>query len=367
MNILELNLRQFRNYDEAAMTFEPGEVHVLYGTNAQGKTNILEAIFFLSHLRSFRTSKTRSLIRHDAPNAVIDAKVERGGRKENLKAVLFESKKQLFRHGNPVGTFSSFVGLVNAVLFCPDDLSLFSQSPKARRQFMDMELVKLSKTYTSTLSHFQNALKNRNLALKEKKVDDILIDTYTHQMIEDQIVLIEQRDRFLRLLNEKVNEILPVLSAGSDQVTIRYKTCVDPEKDIKEQIEREYKHSATRDCLYRNTQVGIHKDDIEFWLNGKLLTQTASQGQRRTALLAIKLGLCFMIREKSGQYPILLLDDVFSELDQSRCKALIQALPEQMQIFITTAEKIDPTWFSRPVRFYTVHNGKIKEGLFDVD
>lgn len=367
MNINTLKFSHFRNYEAASFSFEPDAVHVFYGRNAQGKTNILESIYFLSHLRSFRTSKTVSLIQHEQPGFVIDAIIEKKGRKEDLKVVTTENKKKLYRFGNTVPTTSSFVGIVNAILFCPDDLTLFSQSPKARRQFMDLELVKLSKSYTATLSHYQKMLKERNNVLKSNANNSVLIDTYTSQMIEDQCVLIEQRSQFLSLLELKANEILPFFSKHQETLSIRYKTCLDPDSDIAMQLDKLYKESLARDKLYRNTNTGIHKDDIEFCLNGKVLTQTASQGQKRSVLLSIKLALAQIIRDKTGEYPILLLDDVFSELDEYRRGQLIARLPKEMQIFITTTEELSPAWFDRPARFYTIENGKMKEGIYHVE
>lgn len=147
---------------------------------------------------------------------------------------------------------------------------------------------------------------------------------------------------------------------------MRYKTCVDPNGDIREQLKAAYEKTREKDRQMKTTAVGIHKDDLEFYLDGKLVTQTASQGQKRSIILAMKIGLCALIREKSGQNPILLLDDVFSELDEERRAGLIEAFPDEIQIFITTAETVSPSWFKRPVRFYTVDHGVMKEGIYDV-
>lgn len=367
MNIQKLKFSHFRNYESASFSFEPACVHVLYGRNAQGKTNILESIYYLSHLRSFRTQKTASLIQHGSEYFAIDCVLEKKGRKEDLRVYASENKKRLFRYGSPITTASSFVGIVNAILFCPDDLNLFSASPQKRRQFMDMELVKISRAYTSKLSHYQKLLKERNLALKAGKPDPVLIDTYTEQMIEDQTILIKQRAMFLKNLEQISNEELPGIAAAEETMKIRYRTCVDPEQDIRKQLEEAYRKSRNRDLQFKNTSVGIHKDDIEFYLNERLMTQTASQGQKRSMLLAMKIALARIIYEKTSEYPILLLDDVLSELDPSRRAGLIARLPEQMQIFISTSEELSPSLFSRPVRFYTVESGKMKEGIYHVE
>lgn len=168
MNLLELHLHQFRSYHESVFRFEPDAIHILEGANAQGKTNIIEAIAYISNLRSFRTRNLRDLTEHGQPSFSIDAVCEHGGIREPLRIHHEAGKKKLFRFGNPVASFSRFVGTLNAVLFSPDDMMFFSGAPVLRRRFMDTELVKLSQSYTSALRTTQKLLKNRNALLKKK-------------------------------------------------------------------------------------------------------------------------------------------------------------------------------------------------------
>lgn len=361
MNVQELKIHHFRNYPEASFSFEPGAIHVFYGENAQGKTNILESIYYLSHLRSFRTSKTTAMIAHDQKQARIESQIENKGRRETLSVSLGTSgKSQELFHSSVKA--SDFIGHCNAILFCPDDLSLFSASPKNRRSFMDLEMVKLSRSYTTYLSRYQKLLKARNQALKSYPVDDNLIEVYTQQMIEVQSILIHQRSEFIKKLEKLSQQALQTFS-DTEKLQIRYKGPVSSEGDISQKLQEAYQKSRSRDYQTKTTTVGIHKDDVEFIFNGHPLIQNASQGQKRTVLLAVKLGLAEMIREKSGQYPILLLDDVFSELDPARKRKFIHLLPQGMQIFITSAEAVSPSWFDRETRFYTVRHGEVKEGL----
>ncbi len=367
MNIQKLKLSNYRNFETASFSFEPDTIHVLWGKNAQGKSNLIEAIYFLSHLRSWRTSKTLSLINHDQENFCLECIVENKGRLERLKTVFSSGKKAVFRNGKPVKSFSNFVGILNAVLFSPDDLTLFSDPPKERRQFLDRELVKLSRSYTRTLSQFNALLKERNTLLKSSHQNEALLQALTSQMIEQEAILIAQRYQFLGLLEKKAKEIYPILCENlEEELSLSYQTCVDPTKDIKTQLQQVYANTLNKDKQMRLTTVGAHKDDLIFCLNGKPVTQTASQGQKRSIMLALKIGLCKAIQEKGGQNPILLLDDVFSELDPQRRKGLIAAFPEEIQIFITTAETVSPSWFERPVCFYTVDHGVIKEGIYEL-
>ena len=362
MNVNHLKLIHFRNYENTSFSFDSNCIHYLYGKNAQGKTNLIEAIYFLSHLHSFRTNQLNSLVMNEKESLIIEAKVESHKQNEQLKVVVSHQKKHLFRFFDPVTKYSDFVGIVNAILFCPDDMMIFSQSPRFRRRFIDMELIKLSKTYTTTLSHYQKILKERNLALKQKEINEDLISIYTMQMIEDEKIILTQRKHFIEQLMIKAKEIYPFFSKQQEVISAKYETFISLDEDLDKKLNQAYAKSFIKDKMYHQTTLGIHKDDIQFLLNGTNINEVASQGQKRSFLLALKLGLAEIIYEKSHQYPILLLDDVFSELDDIRKKQLIERLPLNMQIFITTTELMKPEWFkSRPVKFYEIEKGSIKE------
>lgn len=360
MNLKRLDLVHFRNYEKGSFTFEPGSIHCLYGKNAQGKTNIIEAIYFLSHLRSFRTTHMDSLTMNQKAWMQLSALVESNGYNEELKIVVSEKKKHLFLYQNPIRRYSDFIGKLNAILFCPDDMLLFQQSPRLRRRFIDMELMKLSHTYTSTLSHFQSLLKQRNRLLKAETMDDVLLETITEQMIKDEKIILTQRASFVREWMEKARMLYPFFSEQQEHIDAKYETFV--ELDRINDISDIYARNLEKDKRYKQTLLGVHKDDILFLLNGQPLHEVASQGQKRSFLLAMKLGLAQIIYEKSNQYPILLLDDVFSELDRLRQKQLIQHLPQSMQIFITSTDPIDQRWFeNRSVHFYHIEDGNLQE------
>ncbi len=362
MNIQTIHLYQYRNYPLCTFHFENNGIHCIYGRNAQGKTNLVEAIYFLSYLRSFRTNQLDSLIMHEKDSMMVDANIETNRRSEQLKIVVDHQKKHLFRYQNSVKKYSDFVGIVNAILFCPDDMSIFHQSPRYRRRFIDMELIKLSHTYTSTLSHYQKLLKQRNVALKQDTIDDVLVATYTEQMIADQITIMKQRSQFIEELLKKASDLYPFFSKHPEQINAKYQTFIEVGENMRASMEDAYAKSLWRDKQYHMTHIGIHKDDIEFQFNGRPIHEVASQGQKRSYLLAIKLGLAQIIYEKKGEYPILLLDDVFSELDSFRKQQLIQCLPKNMQIFITTTEQIDASWFKgKDVYYHYIEDGSIKE------
>ena len=234
MNVEKLTCFHFRNYETMSFSFTPKCIHFLYGKNAQGKTNLIEAIYFLSHLRSFRTNQLDSMIMHGCKEFCVQATVESNHRKEELKVIVDHQKKHLFRFQNPVKKYSDFIGIENAILFCPDDLSLFTSSPKNRRRFIDMELMKLSKTYTVTLSSYQKILKQRNQALKQSKVDECLVQIYLDQMIDVQKIIMKQRNEFLYSLMIKARELYPFFSNEKEYIDAKYITFIDLDGDMKE-------------------------------------------------------------------------------------------------------------------------------------
>ncbi|WP_294729872.1 DNA replication/repair protein RecF [uncultured Faecalibaculum sp.] len=363
MNLLELRLHQFRSYHQAAFHFDPGTIHILEGANAQGKTNVIEAISYVSNLRSFRTRNVRDLIEHSASGFSIDAICESQGRRENLRIHHEDGKKKLFRYGNPVPSFSQFVGTLNAVLFSPDDMMFFTGAPALRRRFLDTELVKLSSAYTEALRSCQKLLKERNALLKRRQFDQLLLDTYTDGLIAQQQTVVQQRQRFVMHLNRKLKKLYPVFSKGEETLEIQYKTFADPEKDTGRQMKIIYEKNLDRDRRFGATGDGIHKDDLVFLLDGYPMPAVSSQGQKRSALLALKLALCAIIKEKTGQYPVFLLDDVFSELDPDRRQKLIDLLPEDMQVFITAAEPVQADFKGRQVCVHHIRKkSKGKDG-----
>lgn len=361
MNLKKLHLYQFRNYQNVSLSFHDNGIHILSGKNAQGKTNIIEAIYFLAHLRSFRTPVLESLIQEGRDSFFIEGALKTQDRNEDLKVIVTDKKKHLYRFNKSIPTFSSFIGICNAILFSPDDMMIFNASPKDRRKFIDLELMKLSSSYTKDLSEYQKLLKSRNAALKQERIDFTLIDIFTEKMIRLQNQIITSRNAFIKELVENTREVYPFFSDKEEVMDIEYHTFVDLNRDLILQMEDFYKENKVKEKFTKVTSGGIHKDDITFLLNGKPVSQSASQGQKRSFLLALKLGLARMIKNTIGEYPILLLDDVFSELDENRQKQLLENLPEDMQIFITTTEIPNIKDYKQRFEIFYVENGEISK------
>ncbi len=340
MILRRLSLRNFRNYESIDLSFDAG-IHLLVGNNAQGKTNLLEAVSYLSTTRSHRCHDDQNLIQEGKEAFVIKESVERRQKQMELRVALNEQGKKLFLYQTAMKRVSDFIGEFNAVLFCPDDMTLFQASPRIRRRFIDMELSKLSKSYTRVLNEVGKLLKERNAALKQNTIDFTYLNILDEQLIDKQVVIMLQRQRFLQDLLAHCKEFYEKLSADHTRLEVQYHSCVaysDDIDELKEGLRKKYEKNRERDCFLKQTTVGIHKEDFMFLINGNQLSAYASQGQKRSVLLALKVGIVHMIHDLTGEYPVLLLDDVFSELDENRRGMLLCSLTKEVQIFISTTD-----------------------------
>lgn len=365
MMVRQLRLHDYRNYENLSLTFEDG-IHILSGKNAQGKTNILESILYISTTRSHRTNDDEDLIREGASAFFIKALIEKENKKEELKINVNDKGKNIFIYKNPISKVSDFIGEFNAVMFCPDDMTLFNASPRARRRFVDMELSKVSKKYVSTLFVAQKLLKERNAYLKQEHVNRDYIDVITSQLIDAQVIIMKQRYFFLQQLLKKSENFYKRISDDHTCITVQYESCVPFDEDeavLKKELIEKYNRSFDRDMMLKQTTTGIHKEDFVFRVNDKEVATYASQGQKRSILLGLKVGMIYMIHEIIHEYPVLLLDDVFSELDEFRRQELLYSLPHEVQIFISTTDIKEFTDINmdRKLTIWNVDQGLVKE------
>ena len=328
MRIDRLLLRGFRNYDEAEIRFDP-EINVITGENAQGKTNLLEAVYLLSGGRSFRTRFDRELIGLDREAAELEADIFAQDRAQNLRIVLRRGQtKQIWQ--NRVKRSGGELGeAVKAVLFSPDDLNLIREGAAARRRLMDLAISQLRPGYGALLSDYRRIYENKTRLLRDYRADphlDDTLDAFSDTMARLSAKLIRYRYSFALRLGEHAGPIHREFTAGGaeEQLTLRYRTvstvtdCSASEQSIYRQIlEHQQAHreaeKASAGCL-----TGAHKDDLEIEIDGRPARSFASQGQTRTAALSIKLAEREIFLRDTGEYPILLLDDVLSELDANR-------------------------------------------------
>lgn len=363
MKLKRLRLHHFRNYDSCTLLFEEG-IHVFYGHNAQGKTNLLESMMYLSTTRSHRNVKDQDLIQYGQEAFFLQGDVQKQHACEMLRISVTDEGKNLFLFERSIPSVSEFIGAFNAVMFCPDDMGLFHASPRVRRRFIDIEIGKLSKSYMQTLNQSLKLLKERNALLKRNRIDETYLQVVTKALAQAQAVIIRQRYHFAQSLVASGSGFYTQLSEDQTVFGIEYLSCVpysDDLKQMQEALMQKYEKSKERDLLMKATTVGIHKEDYRFTINGYPLEQHASQGQKRTLLLALKLAMVSLIHDISKEYPVLLLDDVFSELDEKRRAKLFAILPQEVQVFISATEVETKHFMNlhRKVTLWEVQNGKI--------
>ncbi|MGM9630171.1 DNA replication/repair protein RecF [Butyricicoccus sp.] len=368
MNIERLTLRDFRNYASAELVLSPG-VNVFCGENAQGKTNILEAVGLLSTMRLFRSGQKRDAIRFGAPQAEAEAQFFAEKRDMTIRAVIPSSGRvQLAVNGVKQKRLSDGAGILRSVLFCPEDLMLIREGAAARRRFMDIALSQLRPNYARYLAEYARLHENKIRILKDSEEKPSLLDTlddfsFRMSMIGGHIV--RYRAYYLRALMQKARGIHASISGRDEQLDYVYRTVstvADPfasAKDIGAQL---WDHACTHraaEIAAKSCLSGPHKDDLELTIGGKSAKAFGSQGQVRTCALSLKLAERDMFFDDSGEYPVLLLDDVLSELDAKRQDFVLNRI-ENGQVLITCCE---PEKLAQVEggRLFSVENGTVCE------
>ena len=338
MQVIKLELNRFRNYKHETISFDPN-VNIFFGKNGEGKTNILEAVYMLSLGRSFRTNKDRDMINLEGETAYVRAIVESAGKEYKIEyRIDIKSKKAIKINGLPIQRISELLGIINVVIFSPEDLSLVKDGPKERRNFIDRELSQLRPRYYGILNDYYKNLTQRNNLLKNKEIDPILMDVYDEQMAGLGVEIINYRQEFINKISRIANENHYKISSGKEDLKVTYERSIDA--NSKEIYYESLKKQRERDIQRGTTSKGIHRDDLNIQINDIDLRSYGSQGQKRSAAISLKLSEIQLIHEIKGEYPIVLLDDIFSELDKSRQIMLLDAI-KHTQTLVTTAENID--------------------------
>lgn len=334
MFIESLSLNNYRNYSEADIHFSEG-INILYGDNAQGKTNVLEAIYMLATTKSHRGNKDKEIIRFDCDESHIRASVNKFDIGHRIDMHLRKSKsKGVAIDMVPIRKSADLMGLVNIILFSPEDLTIIKNSPSERRRFMDMELCQLNKIYYSNLATYNKILNQRNNLLKQIYYDKNqidMLDIWDSQLVEYGIKIIKERNNFIDMLNEIILDIHKKLTSDKEELIISY------DKDVHEdEFAKEICLKRDMDLRYQSTQTGPHRDDLSFMVNGMDVKKYGSQGQQRTVALSLKLAEISLVKKIINDNPILLLDDVMSELDSTRRDALLSYINDIQTIITCT-------------------------------
>ena len=359
MIVRSLELSDYRNYESVKVEFDPG-TNVIFGDNAQGKTNLLEAIYECAVARSHRGSKDREVIRFGREEGHVRLLAEKGERPVRIDLHLKKNKpKGAAIDGVPIRRVSELFGVLNVVFFSPEDLKIVKSSPQERRRFIDEELCQLDRIYTADLINYNKALLQRNDLLKfpkEGKEFSGLLDVWDEQLVRYGKAVMTARKTFIEELDAIASGIHRDLTGGRETLSLAYAPSVSPEN-----MEEKLFLGRDIDIRLGSTQTGPHRDDMECSINGIDVRRFGSQGQQRTAALSLKLAEIELVRQKIHDTPVLLLDDVLSELDSDRQERLLGSLTG-VQTFLSCTVLDD--FIGRAVdvrRKYRVEENKVEE------
>lgn len=344
MYLSELSLKKFRNYIDINISLKNG-INILIGKNAQGKTNFLESIYVLSLTHSHRTNNDRDLINWDNNEAYIGGKLVKKTGIIPIELIIGKKGKKGKVNHLEQTKLSTYVGNINVVLFAPEDLKIVKGSPSIRRQFMNQEFGQISPKYLYNLSQYKSILKQKNNYLKKikynKSSDLLYLDVLNDQLSAYGAEIVKARKKFLKKLEKWSQDLYGKISQNAEKLTFDYNNQVSEKPDdsidvFYEKYKKKFKEYQKKEIDQGTTLIGPHRDDLLFKLNNKNVQSFGSQGQQRSVALAVKLSEIDLMKEVTGEYPILLLDDVLSELDDFRQTHLLKAIQSKVQTFLTT-------------------------------
>lgn len=346
MKIKSVKLVSFRNYDYQIVDF-PMQITLVSGTNGQGKTNLVESVVVAATTKSPRTSNMSELVKDGSAETLVEILLDRKFGQMNLSFTInAKGEKKFFINSNPVSKMSDVFGNLVVVYFSPDDLKIVSASPDKRRDFMDTDISELSGSYYNLIQRYNKVLLQRNKLLKTERDRALLlaqIGVWDEQLAQIASLIIKTRKSFIEKLKVPAKEALKYISSSKDDLEIEYVGVKGTSaEEIKEELLKSLKFNLERDIELGYTSVGPHRDDIYFELNGKDARNFASQGQQRSIVLALKFAELEIFEKELGEEPILVLDDVFSELDTTRQRRLYEKMSKYQTIITGTQFKFKP-------------------------
>ena len=355
MWISKINLNNFRNYKNEIIELNKN-LNIFYGENAQGKTNIIESIFLCSMGKSFRARKDVEMIKVGKENVRIEVLYEKCDRCGKIKIDL-SNKKNIYLNGIKLKKLSELLGTINVVIFTPDDINILKGGPQNRRRFLDIMISQLKPNYMYNLNLYLKTIEQRNNYLRqirEERKPEELLDIWDEKLIEYAEKINNYRKEFITKIQEKIVKIHKEITDNKEEIKIEYKT----DCENKEKYYNLLKERRKLDIIKGYTTKGIHRDDFIVSINDRDLGAYGSQGQHRTAILSLKMSELDIIYDEIGEYPILLLDDFMSELDEKRRKHLLEKI-KNIQVIITCTDKIKLE--NKNVLIYNVKDGKVKK------
>ena len=354
MYLKRIKLVNFRNYQQQEIELSPN-MNLFFGENAQGKTNILEAVFLCAIGKSFRAKKEKELINLEKKQAFVEIEYEKSDRSGKIKIIL-DDKKNIFLNDIKQSKLSDILGKINMVMFSPDDIEILKSSPAKRRRFLNIMIRQLRPHYVHSLNMYQKTLEQRNNYLrqivKENKPEEML-EIWDESLANYAKEIYEYRNEFVGKIKEKISNIHSQITDRQEELKLKYISDCENKETYKEELIKSRKADIERGY----TSKGIHRDDIYFFINKKQVNIYGSQGQNRTVILSLKLAELEIIKEETEEYPILLLDDFMSELDGKRRENFLKNI-ENTQILITCTEEF--TICEKMCKTFQVKNGNVE-------
>ena len=362
MWLSSIKLQHYRNYSELVTDFSP-HLNVFIGDNAQGKTNLLEAIYFLALTRTHRTYRDKDLIQFEQDFLTVSGEVETANSHYPLEIQLSPKGRITKVNHLRQAKLSEYVGHLKVVLFAPEDLQLVKGSPSLRRKFMDIDLGQMRPLYLRDMANYTHVLKQRNAYLKSTdQVDKTFLEVLDQQLASHGARVIQQRLDFIRDLSTLAQKQHRHLSHEKEELTIQYKSsfAITDYAKIAENFFQALQQSQSRDIFKKNTGLGPHRDDVTFFIN-KTDANYGSQGQQRSLILSLKLAEVELMKHYTGDSPLLLLDDVMSELDKGRQARLLDSIKNKIQTFITTTHISHLSNLPKDMAVYQIQQGELKK------
>lgn len=336
MIVQNLTLKNFRSYEYLSTSFD-SKLNIIIGDNAEGKTNIVEAIHYLSLARSFRTAEDTNLIKQGNEFSTIEAEIIQGEIKKKINVTLTKDGKKITVNKKPISKLSELNDVVNVIVFEPKDVQLFKDSPRLRRQYLDVNLSKKSVIYFENISKYEKVLKERNELLKQNNPNKDQLAIITNMLIESALPVIKYRIMYAREINGILSKIVKAIKGEEEVAQIIYSPFIPLDEDYQTNAKNAYNKALESDLRKKATSIGPHREDFQMTLNGRDVSVIGSQGENRLLVLSLKLAPYFLIEDKDKR-PIVVLDDVMSELDKEHQNRLISFLSKFEQVFLTATK-----------------------------
>ncbi len=356
VHLAHLRLRDFRNYARLDADFSPG-FHLLLGDNAQGKTNILEAIYLMATLRSFRGVGSAQMVRHGQKGYFVGGHGVGQGEHE-IKMYWSARERNLTLDGMPVKKLAEYLGALRTVVFCTEDLQLVKGPGRARRRFLDLLLAQTQPSYLPLLQRFMHAVRARNALLKQRPTDEAALESFSHELVSAGTEIIRARRELVPKFSPLARMAYQRISRDAEELRIDYLP------SVKNDFAVELAQSRTRERTYRSTLIGPHRDELQLLLNEKSAAHFGSEGQKRTLAIALKMAQAEFLAGIHGSAPILLIDDVMGELDVKRRSGLLPLLEHARntrgQVFMTCTEENWPSELGRELQRWRVRDGMLQ-------